>query len=115
MGGRGGASGLASSKTSIVQRLESIDGTRWTKYGKDRMYFGEKAIGLETDAYRSGSIRSATLNGEEISNRQASRIGADLSKIYYDLNENRLVGSKGTIARELLEERIRKLKIKGGR
>lgn len=52
-------------------------GKRWTKGGKDRIYIKDMAEtvgGLEIDYYKTGRISSAKVNGEEISNSEASRI-----------------------------------------
>lgn len=68
-------------------------GNRWQKAGHDRIYFNdlEAWYGLELDYYKTGSICSAKLDGERISNNKARKIGSALgwSKIWYDLNAGR--------------------------
>ena len=60
------------------------------KTGEWRWYVGEeaiaKAIGLVTQHYNSGSISSATLAGEEISNTKAAKMLFAISraKVWYD-------------------------------
>lgn len=82
----GGESGTITQKN--VDKLIEMGATRWQKGDKDRLYFnsaGDKIVGLETDAYKTGNIRSATLNGEKISNGEATRIFEVYSKGYIDL------------------------------
>jgi hypothetical protein len=80
-------------KQEIIKTLEAKNGNRWTKYGKDRIYFDARNAlsGLETDRYNTGNISSATLNGESISNSEAKRlITAALDvKIYYDIDTDK--------------------------
>lgn len=57
-----------------VEQLKSIGGTRWRKYGKDRVYFNDLAdrIGLDVERYNTGNVSSARLDGEKISNSKAT-------------------------------------------
>ena len=63
----------------------------WTKPGttEERLYLDEdKAaafIGLNVIRYKSGSIKNATLNGEEISNNKADKIFFSMGRAYYDV------------------------------
>lgn len=70
-----------------IEILESKGFNRWTKYGKDRLYFDlEKAGLMKVSRYKTGNISSAYYKGEKIANSQASRL---LSvKVWLDLNEN---------------------------
>ncbi len=77
------------SADEIARRLEEIGGRRWTKAGRDRVYFNETGcyIGLEIETYNTGNIAAAKLGGEAISNSRAKKILAALSgmSLYYDL------------------------------
>lgn len=57
--------------------LQGIELNEWTnpRNGETRYYVNNLAeiIGLEIETYKSGSISSATLKGEHISNNKASR------------------------------------------
>lgn len=70
-------------------------GRLWEKNGMKRIYInGEtiaKAIGLEVDYYKTGNVRSAKLNGEDISNSKASGIIGDIfsSKFWFDLTDGK--------------------------
>lgn len=100
MGGRGGSGSRGGStpggiKNSSIKKLENMGATRWTKNGKDRLYLnsaGLKIIGLETETYKNGSIMSAKLKGESISNSKAGRIGSAISEAYVDLNTGKIFG-----------------------
>lgn len=73
----------------IVEQLEQIGGERWTKYGKDRVYFSDFAprIDLECEFYKTGNVSSAKLRGEKISNNKASDYLTTLEhgSFWYDL------------------------------
>lgn len=58
-----------------IAKLENDGWARWTKGNFDRLYFNPDKNGiLDVDYHNSGSISSATWNGEGISNSEASRI-----------------------------------------
>ncbi len=65
---------MAAITDTQVARLEEMGGRRWTKEGKDRVYFGVESLGLEVERYRSGNVRSAELGGAGISNSEANRL-----------------------------------------
>lgn len=81
-----------------AHKLMAIGGTRWTQYGKDRIYLNTaeltELLGLRTTRYNTGNICSATLGGERISNSAARRmldeIGGD-AKFWYDLQSGKFV------------------------
>lgn len=88
---------------------------RWTKGEMDRLYVCDveaaysKIIGLKYTTYNSGRVMSATLNGEHISNAQASRLLARTdSKVYIDLNAEK-VYYKGVYDVPELREEIQKI------
>jgi hypothetical protein len=82
-----------------MTKLEKIIniGNEWIKGDYHRVYFStEKMImilGLEIIRYNTGSISSAKLNGEYISNNKASQIidSVELRKHYYDVKNNMFV------------------------
>ncbi len=75
---------------NTAEILVKIGGKEWTKNGMRRVYMNGLAtwFGLETSRYNTGNVASATLDGQEISNTQAKRIGDHLldAKFYYDVN-----------------------------
>lgn len=80
-----------------LDTLKAIGGSEWTAPGKHRLYFKDLAAwrGLEFDAYHSGNIRSAALNGQEISNTQARRLYDRLrgAKVWYDVPTGQFQGN----------------------
>lgn len=77
-----------------IAALEAIGGTRWQRDTMDRVYINDLArwSGLEVVTYGTGNVRSARLDGEEISNTVARKLGAMLAlgKVWYDLADDRL-------------------------
>ena len=71
-----------------IAKLMAAGGTRWSKYGKDRIYFDAKTLGLEVERYGTGSVRSAEWQGESISNADARRLLG--SKVYVDCADGTL-------------------------
>lgn len=73
-----------------LEKLQTL-GTLWEKNGKARIYFNNlpSMFGLETTHYGSGNLGSATIDGEKISNREASDLLSVFveSKLWYDLND----------------------------
>ena len=84
----------ASKKHSIVNTIRTFTNS-WTKPGtnEERLYLdkGKTAdfIGLEADRYKSGSIKSAILNGEKISNNYAFKIFLSMDKAYYNVQNGK--------------------------
>jgi hypothetical protein len=69
------------------QSLIALGGKLWERDGKRRVYFSPLAefIGLEVNRYNTGNVSSATLNGERISNSQATRmLWAVAGKFWWD-------------------------------
>lgn len=62
----------------------AIGGRRWNRPGGPNRVYLDTAdiIGLNTNTYRSGNIRSATINGHDVSNAEARRILS--SRLYAD-------------------------------
>lgn len=67
-----------------IQQLINAGAKRWTKGKLDRLYVNATILGLEYDCYKSGNVRSATWQGEGISNADARRLLG--SKVFVDLN-----------------------------
>ena len=78
---------------AMIQKLEEAGFKRWTKDTYDRLYINATSLGLEYETYKSGSIRSATFNGEEISNSRAGRMLA--MKMYIDVATGELHTTNG--------------------
>ena len=78
---------------AMIQKLEEAGFKRWTKGTHDRLYINATSLGLEYETYKSGSIRSATFNGEEISNSRAGRMLA--MKMYIDVTTGELHTTNG--------------------
>lgn len=98
-------------KEMMVAKLEEMGANRWTKYGKDRLYFGGscEAFGLVTESYKNGAISYAEFKGEKISNKKAGEMGYSFSNIYLDLVEMQLVGPKGEVY-DMIQEKIDEVK-----
>jgi hypothetical protein len=100
----------AQTTDTMIAKLESVGGSRWTKGGMDRMYFElSDLLGITIDTYKSGNIASATRNGATISNSKAGKFLE--GKIWYDLADGTIhtqTWSNPLIdeAREALKARI---------
>lgn len=70
--------------TYTAEQIESIGGSRWIRGSKNRVYINNwhEMVGLDVEYHLSGSVLSATLNGEKISNREADGV-AD-AKVYWE-------------------------------
>ena len=74
-----------------------IGGVEWEKGNLHRVYFNDEAykqvvkdeMGLVFTQYKTGNIKSATLNGEPISNGKARKMLP--YKIYFDVVANKMV------------------------
>jgi hypothetical protein len=90
-----------------ITKLEEAGATRWTKYGKDRMYLsriGDALMGLELDFYKSGNICSAWLNNEKISNRESFRVSEAYSRAYIDLASGKVYECVGRYADDFMDK-----------
>jgi hypothetical protein len=80
---------------TTIQNLIAKGASRWTKGDHDRLYLNAAAneiVGLEIEYYKSGSISSATLKGESISNNRAGKISDIICSAYIDLTTGKLYG-----------------------
>lgn len=97
-------------KEMLIKNLEEMGANRWTKYDKDRLYFGGacEAFGLVTETYKSGAISYAEFKGEKISNNKAGKMGCSFNSIYFDLVKMKLVGLKDEVY-DMIQEKIDEL------
>lgn len=80
----------------MVEVLKEMGANEWRKGGYNRLYLNgavDELIGLETECYKSGNIKSAYLKGNEISNSEAKRIIFHTCKAFVDLDTMELVTS----------------------
>lgn len=78
----------------MIEVLKELGANEWHKGNYNRLYLNEAVdalIGLETECYKSGNIKSAWLKGEPISNAEAGRIIERTCKAYVDLNTREFV------------------------
>lgn len=90
-----------------ITKLEKAGASRWTKYGKDRVYLsriGDALMGLELDFYKSGNVCGAWLNNEKISNRESFRVGEAYSRAYIDLASGKVYECVGRYADDFMEK-----------
>lgn len=85
--------------------------TRWTKGGKDRLYFNIADNGtLDIDRYKSGNIHHAYLDGEKISNSRANRILE--TRAYLDLKTGETVivsGDEHDLVADIFEKALKEV------
>lgn len=97
------------SKEQIIEKLEAMGASRWTKYGKDRMYFNRYTFmenaGFEYHMRKTGSISEAYVSGIRVSNAEGVRILYGFDCTYLNL-ETMQLESRGSIndnVREMIE------------
>lgn len=76
--------------TITAQQILALGGREWTgRNGQQRIYLDwPELAGLKIKRYKSGSISSATINGELISNRKAGMLLA--ARVWYDVEAGEL-------------------------
>ena len=78
-----------------VTNLIKIGGKLWEKAGMSRVYFEvtPDMVGLTVDRYKSGSVSSATLDGNDLSNTKAADLLGALgtTKAFVDVASGVLV------------------------
>jgi hypothetical protein len=91
-----------------IAALEAKGFKRWTKYGKDRLYIDTKTLlNIEVIRRNTGSIKEATMDGEEISHGQAGRFMT--AKAYIDLSDwSENVERCGWYEEEIIADRLHK-------
>lgn len=75
----------------MVEALTQAGGRLWEKGSMRRVYFNdlEALMGLSISRYKTGNICSASLEGEYISNSAAAKMLSSISKLWYDLADNK--------------------------
>lgn len=77
-----------------INTLLAMGASRWTKYGRDRLYLRncyQELLKMKISYYNSGNISSASLDGEGISNSEANRIKNMAYDCYIDLMKDEIV------------------------
>lgn len=89
----------AAAPLSVAEKLVALGGNRWTKGGRDRVYFNNatEIVGIETTYYKTGNLSSVKMNGEFVSNSRGRSYLAALEGAYVDLADNS-VHYRGTCA-----------------
>lgn len=92
---------------NIVEKFIGMGADRWTKYGKDRLYFNTREflnnIGLCFEEYNSGNISNATLNGEKISNSKCRKLIGYFNNMWYNIIDGKLEYKKMYVSDEALD------------
>lgn len=75
---------MTTQTTYTAEQIEAIGGNRWTRGDKDRVYISDWAdmAGLHITRYNTGNVRSASLAGQDLSNRRAAILAA--GKVYWE-------------------------------
>lgn len=77
-----------------LEILLAMGASRWTKYGRDRLYLRncyKELLKMKISYYNSGNISCASLDGEGISNSEAYRIKDMAYDCYIDLIKDEIV------------------------
>src|SRR5690606_4904672 len=93
--------------TYTAEQIIAIGGREWTGHnGQRRIYLNNwhQLAGLEIERYKSGSIRFAAVDGEQISNTKAAKVAA--AKVWFDMETGQL---RHTIRRAAEEARVGEL------
>lgn len=94
-------------KEQIIEKLESMGASRWTKYGKDRIYFNRnefiKNAGFSYYTYKSGNISSAYVNGIKVSNAEGYRILSSFESVFLNLESMKLE------SRDFINDNVREM------
>ncbi len=71
---------------NVIEILVNKGFVRWTKAGKDRLYINPKVTGLiDACYYKSGNVRSCTVDGRYIANNSAPGILS--AKLWIDIQD----------------------------
>ena len=85
-----------------IKELEALGFNRWQKGSMDRLYINAAQLGLNCEYYKTGNVRSAEFNGEQISNSEARRMKD--ARTYIDVKTGKIYGDS-----EKLKEAAAKL------
>lgn len=98
-------------KEQKIEKLIKLGGNRWTKAGKDRIYFNqptlEKVLNIQKSYNNSGSLSGFWMEGELESNSRGNKILHELKtgKFYYDVEVDKFYYNM--IYGEEIEEKFR--------
>jgi len=93
---------------SLVETLVTAGGKEWISGDKHRVYFNDlkemycELIGVEFQRYGTGAIKSATMDGEKLSNNKCHKLlSSAAGKIHYDVKDNVFRGEG--VSKEVLD------------
>ena len=84
-----------------IDELEALGFKRWQKGQFDRLYINADQLGLECKYYKTGNIKSAWFNGDEISNSEGYRMKA--AKTYIDVATGEVFSPNSTLRKAAME------------
>lgn len=84
-----------------INELEELGFTRWQKGNMDRLYINAEMIGFECIYYKTGNIKSAWFQGDEISNSEGYRMKA--AKTYIDVKTGEVISTNSTLRKAAME------------
>lgn len=84
-----------------IDELEALGFKRWQKGQFDRLYINADQLGLECKYYKTGNIKAAMFNGEEISNSEGYRMKA--AKTYIDVTTGEVFSTNSTLKKAAME------------
>ena len=80
----------------MIEKLVEVGGSEWQRGGKHRVYFNNlhEWYGLKLSFYNTGNLSSATLDGDHMSNTQASRLYGRLcaGRVWWDAADGKFYG-----------------------
>ena len=89
---------------NILERIDELEAygfKRWQKGEFDRLYINADQLGLECKYYKTGNIKSAWFNGDEISNSEGYRMKA--AKTYIDVATGEVISTNSTLRKAAME------------
>ena len=79
-----------SSKEQLVKALEIMGASRWTKYGKDRLYFNSNTFmrraGISFEYRPNGSKKNSMINGESVGIGEIENVIYGFGQIWLNLD-----------------------------
>ena len=88
-----------------IAELEKMGFKRWTNGNMDRLYINTAQLGIVCEYYKTGNIRAAEFNGDEISNTRARAMKN--AKTYIDVKTGKLYSDHDLLAeaaQELIDQ-----------
>ena len=92
---------------SRIKELEELGFNRWQKGSMDRLYINAAPLGLNCEYYKTGNIRYAEFNGEQISNCEARRMKG--ARTYIDVKTGKVYSDNEKLKKaveEIVEEQL---------